>query len=680
MSVRSPRAFSSFCLLVLSLLLVPPALAQQWTGIIAPSRAANWTNVGAAGGNPQTGGLPSDSWSACATTACTALATASNVTAANVNAAIAGAPANTFVQLPAGTFTMNTGIVWNHKSNVELRGQSSNLTFLVFTGNNTCQGTAGDFCFESADSNYNLGPTNIANWTAGYAQGATSITLSSVTNLQVGWPITLDQIDDTTDSGDVYICLTQGACSYAGSGGASRNGRAQSQMVTVTSISGTGPYTVGISPGLYMPNWASSKTPQAWWATGPVFLDGVRNLSADHTSSNPPNGTVFFNCLNCWQSGTRSIMGSAGGSETHIRMFISNRITVQNNYFYQTASSASVQYGVEPFPSSDSLIQNNIFEKVQAPVPVNGSCSGCVVAYNFDVNNVFSPSTWLNQGEFMHAVTDYVLFEGNEGAGFYSDNSHGTHHFITVFRTAGNGYQQNLGALPSGSTVPIQLDAFSRFFNIIGNVWGSPALPHNVYQVVEPSTPGNTEIYDVGNGDEIPNDPNTARTLMRWGNYDTVTGARWCGNSSDPGWSTACGSTSEVPSGITNFANPVPASTALPQSFYVSSQPSWWGNAGSSIPWPAIGPDVTGGNVGICNGGTNKAAYVTGTSQCPSSTVSSIGEHVNAIPAMSCYLGTMAGSPVGTGSALAFDASACYVSGSTEQPPLTGSGLSANVR
>jgi hypothetical protein len=657
-------------LLVTVFTISTPGYAQQWAGIIAPSRAANWGNAGVTGGNPATGGLPSDSWSACATTACTALATPANVTAANINTAIAGAPANTYIQLPAGTFTMSTGLVWNHRSYVELRGQGANQTFLSFTGSNACQGTAGDICFESSDSNYNLGPTNIANWTAGYAQSANSITLDSVANLQVGFPVTLDQVDDTTDSGDIYICLTQGTCSYAGSGGASRTGRAQSQMVTVTSISGSGPYTVGITPGLYMPNWASGKTPQAWWATGPVFYDGVRNLSMDHTTSNPANGVVFFNCLNCWISGTRNMMSNIGASETHVRLFISNRITVQNNYFYQTASTATVQYGVEPFPSSDSLIQNNIFQSVSAPVPVNGSCSGCVIAYNFDVNDWFQPTTWLNQGEFLHSVIDHVLLEGNEGAGFYSDNSHGTHHFITVFRSAGNGFQQNTASFPSGSTTPIQLDAFSRFFNVIGNVWGSPVLPHAIYQAVN-TTPTNTEIYIIGNGDEIPNDTNTPRTLMRWGNYSNVT------QSSDTPVSSGIRFvSSEIPSGITNYPNPVPPNDSLPPSFYLASEPSWWA---SSIPWPAIGPDVTGGNVSICLGGTDKAAYVTSSSQCPSSTLANMGGHINAIPALACYLNTMAGPPNGiSGSALNFSAAACY-GATTSQLPVAPTNLKATV-
>ena len=35
----------------------------------------------------------------------------------------------------------------------------------------------------------------------------------------------------------------------------------------------------------------------------------------------------------------------------------------------------------------------------------------------------------------------------------------------------------------------------------------------------------------------------------------------------------------------------MPGSQTLPQSLYLSGKPSWWG----AVPWPPIGPDVTGG-------------------------------------------------------------------------------------
>lgn len=675
-----------------------PVHAQAWSGIIAPARAVNWANVGVPGGNPQTGGLPSDSWTQCTNTACTTAFT--TPTAANINTAIAGAPAHTYVLLPAGTFSIGSpGIVWNSVSNVEVRGVGSNSTFLVFTANNICQGTSADVCMESADTNYQGGPSNVSNWTAGYAQGATTITLSSVPNLKVGTPIMLDQVDDATDTGQPqFTCGFPTTCATAGLGGYTRgtsasNSRSQSQLVTVTQCDGNSTpghacssgTNITISPGLYRNNWdinGATSAPQAWWATSPCSNDGIRNVSMNHDASDPLKGVEFFNCANGWVSGVRSTYSKApsntGDSQAHVIFWNSPHGTVQNSYFYgnRTTGSASVLYGVAFGNSADTLVQNNIFEYVQAPVPEDGPCSGCVVAYNFDVNNEFQSLVFQNQGQFAHSVADYILYEGNQGAGIYMDNFHGTHYLHTVFRNAYNGFQQNQGNVTNQNTEPILLLAYSRFMNIIGNVLGSPALPHNKYQTLAPTVPIGTEIYTLNCGDNgsiclsgsIPNDSLTSTSLMRWGNYDTVTAAvRWCGNSSDPGWSTTCSSTSEVPTGDPTFPNTVPASLTLPASFYLSGKPSWWPN---TIPYPPTGPDVTSGNLRICHGGTNQGAYVTASGQCPSSTLDTLGGFANANPAMNCFLNTMGGSPIGTdSSALAFNSSACYPSNSVITAP-----------
>jgi hypothetical protein len=131
-----------------------------------------------------------------------------------------------------------------------------------------------------------------------------------------------------------------------------------------------------------------------------------------------------------------------------------------------------------------------------------------------------------------------------------------------------------------------------------------------------------------------------ASTLLRWGNYDTVTnGVRWCGNSSSPGWSTTCGSVSEIPTGLSDgYANPVPTTTTLPASFVYASKPAWWP---SGKAWPLNGPDVSAGNL------------------------PGLGGHANSTPAQDCYTGVMSGTSDGSGVALTFSASACYAGGSS---------------
>lgn len=630
-------------ILPLSLLLLSVPLsthAQAWTGIIAPTRAVDWSNAGVPGGIPARATI-------CATIA--PYGTSGSPAAPTaINKAIAACPSGRTVFLSAGTFYLSAGITFGDHSRVTsrvtLRGAGANQTFLVFSGLNPCSGIAATICLGSSDTNYWGSPSNLANWTAGYAKGTTSITLTSVTGLKIGWPITLDQLDDTFDSGDIFVCYAPaGTCSSNGdAGGFLRAQRSQEQIVTVIKIRGGGPYTVGISPGLYMPNWSSRKSPQAWWPTNPIFSSGVENLSIDNTNSGAQEGIEFFNCNGCWVKGVRSI----SPTRSHVMAWQSPHSTVQDSYFYRTEYQSSSSYAAEFANASDSLMQNNISQQCSTPFVMSATCSGCVLAYNFDINNVYDSGggnyTFQQQGYYPHAAgDDNILAEGNQGAGLYSDNFHGSHHFQTAFRNLWNGFQPNSGNRTRNGFGAVRVDALSRFYNIVGNVIGASIFTNYQLNVTNSgAVTANSAIEQIGIGRGVPNDLNVSRTIMNWGNYDTVTGTRFCGNASDTGWATTCRRTSEVPSGITNFANPVPAKgdtsagqPPMPASFYLSSQPGWWP---ATKPWPPIGPDVSGGNVPGYAG------------------------HAYTIPAADCYAQVMGGRPDGTGAVLSFNANSCY--------------------
>src|SRR5216683_2308790 len=160
-----------------SLLLFPLALlcistysnSQNWSGILSPSRAIDWSGAGA-------GVIPNR------TSVCTTLSP--GATAGQINSAIANCPSGQVVFLNGGTYNLSGGIVFNNKSNVTLRGAGPDQTFLVFSAGSNCAGWGGaDVCFMTADSgdagdgNY----SNSASWTAGYSVGTNSITFSSIT-------------------------------------------------------------------------------------------------------------------------------------------------------------------------------------------------------------------------------------------------------------------------------------------------------------------------------------------------------------------------------------------------------------------------------------------------------------------------------------------------------------------
>jgi hypothetical protein len=699
---------------------------QLWSGIIAPSRAVNWSGAGISGG------LPDASWTQCGST----IAPYSG-SATAINNAIANCGANHYVLLGTGTFNLSSGIDFNQHSNVVVRGQGANSTFLVFTGAGA-GGYNSVVAMEASVSGVGF-ENNVCDWTGGYSAGTTTITLShcgsttpsagSLSNLQVGSVLILDQLDQSFDNGTIWNCFQTytsnpnnfGVCSSEGQGdgnggfartdGTCSSGqchRSQQQAVVVTNISGS---TITISPGLYMPNWAGGQLPQAWWATTTATNMGLENLSIDNThdgAQGPGNGQTvnIQGCYQCWVSGIRSIYAE----RSHVRIGTSSHILIQNNYFYENLSHGTVSYGAELNSTADSAIINNIIQQSTDSSPsCTGACEGNVIAFNFDINSVYTAAGWMQPTFYQHSSGDALnLWEGNIGPAYNADSIHGTHHFETLFRNYLAGWQMNCDGSPcSSQTSAVLLGAGSRYLNLVGNVLGQSSY-HTSYQCLSsptcsPGNPSDGSIYGlqsvggVGNSPQISQvngyclqpsctnhgdyDPQVISYLMRWGNYDVVTSAaRWCGNSSDSGWSTTCSGTSEVPTGIASYSNPVPSygdigagQSGMPASFYYNTKPSWW----QGEPWPPIGPDASGGNIGICSGGTFKGAYATNSSQCTGGNlVTTVAGHANSTPALDCYLNTMGGAPDGSGSVLTFNANSCYGSSSAPQPP---TGLTAIV-
>src|SRR2546427_2847732 len=242
------------------------AAGEPWSGILAPSRAIDWSHAGVSGGIPNR------------TTICASVYPGS--TAAQIDAAIAACPPDQVVFLTGGTFTLSAGLTM--KSHVTLRGAGANRTKLVFTGTTQCDRGPPPYpviCMKGSFS-WAGGEENTADWTAGYAKGTTVITLSNTANLRAGENfLILDQVDDTADGGDIYNCGVAGGCVSQGSDGM-RTGpggyRNQRQVVKVTAIAGN---QVTITPGIYMPNWRASQAPQALGPSTVLRRGGIEKLT-----------------------------------------------------------------------------------------------------------------------------------------------------------------------------------------------------------------------------------------------------------------------------------------------------------------------------------------------------------------------------------------------------------------
>jgi hypothetical protein len=536
--------------------------AQNASGIIASSRMVDWSIAGVQGGIPTR------------TSVCATLKPGATVS--DIDSAIASCPANGVVYLSPGTYNLSGGISFSKYNNVTLRGAGPDKTFLIFSGSTSCgSGPSASICV-GANSISQNNTQNLVNWIGGYSQGSTQLTLSSVGNLKVGSMIIFDQLNDTSDTGNLYVC--EASCSTEGSANVDRTERAQTQISMVTAINGN---TVTISPGIYMPNWRASQNPQAYWPTNQTTGVGIEDLSIDDSAASSNAAVTFNAAVNSWEKNVRSI----NVSRDHAWLWYTAHISVLNNYFYGTKNGAWSEYGVEPSADSASLVENNIFQHIVTPLTI-GQASGDVYSYNYAIDDwATQGTTWMQSELFPHGGgTSMDLFEGNQGPGIQSDDVHGSHVMNTLFRNRLLGWDEVWGTPTSGyqNTIPVNIEAYGRYDNVVGNVLGEAGY-HTIYNYS--GTNAAKSIFVIGYTGEAgkgSNDSLVGSTLMRWGNYDTVTNAsRW--------------DASEVPSGLSEYANPVPSSRSLPASFYLSSKPSWWGTPWGNPPWPAIGPDVTGG-------------------------------------------------------------------------------------
>jgi len=472
-----PTTRSLGWLWALALLAVPStAAAQPWTGIIDPSRVIDWS-LGEAG---VAGGIPNRTFN-CATIAAYtgSAATINNALSACANNTSALAAGGGVVNLQAGTFNLTSGINLSGISNVTLRGAGANQTKLVMTGSVSCF-FGGSVCVgnstpqTAATDGAGGTPAWVSNWTAGYAQGTTVITLASTANVSVGDVIVLDQTDDTSDTGNIYVCQhTTGTgpngspCSLEG-GSYGRQGppvRSQTQLVRVTAKNGT---NLTITPGLYMPNWSASKNPQAY-GIGPNNGQntGIENLSIDHTRSGAGDGAfVIVNGYNNWIKGVRSltipaVMGGGNPSQlAHIWMLQTARFEVRDSYLYGVPDGQSRNYGLLYQSTTNILNVNNISQHVSNPHML-GTDVGSVSAFNYSADNW---STEAGGGQ-MPAIFDQHaaglsmhLFEGNQGNQWNGDTFHGSANLNTVFRNLFIGQNPEVvSPRKSNCTTPITL-------------------------------------------------------------------------------------------------------------------------------------------------------------------------------------------------------------------------------
>lgn len=611
------------------------------TNPIAAGRLIDFTLLGA-------GTIPTNR-TQCFTSACnTVVSNGATSTAAQINAAIASAVDNTYVFLPAGHYTMNAILVIA-RSNVTLRGAGPKLTWLDFgtVDDSCCESHHAPFCVCGGRNIDGSAPDYIYNLTVG-AQGTTTIQLGTETSGAVK-PLVGDVIEINRDvdavslAGDLwpqlFECMqSSGNCSQASSGAPDGSPyQGMFQLVKVTSITaGTctdgSPCTVGISPPIHLPGW-SNKSRRAWGANLPS-ITGVGVESLQINGSNPD--LAFRFATNSWEQNVEHWQRIAPDSseQRYVVLNHATNITLQHNYYVGqfTMNSPPDEYGVDCYACSSVLVLNNIFQGIRTGV-IAEMGEAIVVAYNYYVGSAILQNAGNEEGLINNhgCCASHLLFEGNDAVTFVNDNYFGNCQFCTAYRNRlwGKTIRDDFGN--TGSLSPVIIGPLSRFANIVGNVLGLQGF-HVNYR----SIPGdgqaccnyvNKAIYNLykGTGGQ-PDDANGLISALFWGNYDTVNLAVQF-------------NASEVPSGLSIYANPLPSTHNMPPSQFLNGQPVWWvGGA----PFPAMGPDVTGGSLPSPDTGGADTS----------------GGHAYKIPARYCFE-TNSGSFT-VNSPILFDAHDCY--------------------
>ena len=575
---QMPRVNSTFGVLAMILVCLQFAYAEP----IPQTRRIDWSSAGVPGGIPNR------------TNICSTLSPGAS--AASINSAL-NSCSNGVVKLNPGTYNV-TGIqVFNN--NVTLRGAGADQTLLM--GCNVVRlGTGG-----------NIGSG--ISITGGGAKDSRTFTVASTSGLSVGQMIEIDRADDT------FVVSTIGGNRFI------------RQVNVITAISGT---TITVRNPLI---WDfSTGTPKIKFTFANTKNSGIEDLKLDHSGTGSCANFDFQYCDSCWVKGVESykpsgyhmtILGTVNGE---IRdSYIHDAQTYGNN------NGGLAVYGNASYGSNSSWkIENNIFDRTFPAVELQNSSSGFYMGYNYSYGSMASasngPVTWTFADN--HGPHDMMnLWEGNIGEMYGSDGYYGGSSHGTAARNHFTGYNPNFATTDD----PVRLNRLSYYYNLIGNVLGSQNLIPRLYSETGDGCSGGPAIYRIGypnigncgltdvTGNPVPGgmtypDSKVTATLMRWGNYDYFNKAtRWV--------------PTEIPNGVS-----VPTDQLIPSSYYYSTRPAWWK---SGVPWPPIGPDVSGGN-------------------------GDLSGHVNKIPAQLCWDARN----LKTGGS--FNASACYaVTGTTPLSP-----------
>lgn len=598
----------AFAVAALAAFFCPALLCQAWEPFLDPGRAIDWSAVGVGGIPPRT-------------TNCAKLTPQADVN--KINAALATCPAGQTVLLEPGTYTIAGTI--HIPANVTLRGAGADQTILNASG-------SGEAVIAMGSGGVPFRPVAITGGTQGESS---AIELYSAAGIAPG---TFLAIAERNDPAYVTSAGSGGNCNWCDGGWTRDGGMARGQIVAVTAVSGA---TATISPALF---GRYTHEPVAVPFDMAASFAGVEDLQVHANNTGYDTNFKLAMCAYCWIKGVES--NYADGD--HVDVLWGFHDEIRDSYFsnaYRHSPGAHDSDIDLALKTTASLVENNIVERTHDSVMLEWGAAGNVIAYNYMMGefDAGSPNVVMGSVDFHGAHPQFNLIEGNVLGSIYADSVWGSSSETTAFRNwvvgtsrvciplTGRGSVNCSGAnghFAFQAARAVQLSYVATRNNLVGNVLGSAEMQSL-------RTPGGP----------VPQVASIEYPAHR--TYETATALSFgYGSENDDGQGNGCGggappchaaNTSHTDLLDGNFINLTGttawrkgASRALPASLYLAGKPEWWG----SLPFPAIGPDVSG-------------------KRGP-------GGHSDGNPAETCYTRVMGGSDGGSSSPLVFDAAKCY--------------------
>lgn len=506
---------------------------------------------------------------------------ATTATAAMIQHSLDTCPSNQVVMLTNGTFTMNDVLIV--PSYVTLRGHGitntspSDYTLLKWTSGGNTDGLIG------FDNNFDDTWGATVRTLTNCVQGSTNIG----TTVAHGWTAGDIVLIDMKGNNGVGIAGASPPITNAGSlGTATWVGRESGvrcigqwvEILTVPTI-----YTATIDTPLY---WSYTNTPQGVEMTGITKYAGIESLTIDNltTANNPTLG--LFGAVNCWATNVefrgnyyKTCWSYGAHRWSLLHCYIKGNAPIGNDRDAQYDSQRAYGWFMGPHTSA-SLFQDNIFEKLTLGFGYEGAAAGNVFAYNL-ITNIWWKDTGDSPrrfGPLVHGPHPFMnLYEGIWTSDrVRSDEYWGTSSHLTVLRSV---VQQHDRGSDDSQTWTVDIERNTWYVSFIGNlIGGSATVSEDNYEFINgesaPYSDTHSTIWKIGykslGDDNTLYDSGTLTNFIRWGNWSYRTNDSTSG--SGMVWHDQ---------GIVDTSD-----KAIPNSFYLSAKPAWFG----SLAWPPYNP------------------------------------------------------------------------------------------